>query len=321
MKTNYLAFLLLCFAQYAIGQYSYEPSPEHPFGLPNPEAPQELLDFAPLIGECNCSSVSRNPDQSWGEPIDMTWRFKYIMNGLGVQDETLKADGKHSGSIRQFVKDSTRWYVHYYSSASPSTILPSWEGNKAENGDIVLYREQKAPNGLDGFYKITFSEITGSGFKWLGEWVNTDETISYPTWKIDCTKKTVHGNEVEKQRLLATMNEFSKAYMAGDYEAIADAYTADGKIFPNNAPIIEGKAAIKKRWILPEGTSILNHEIKPEAINILGDYAFDYGYYIGRSKAKEGKESEFKGKYVIVWKKIDAEWKMYLDIWNRVTDK
>lgn len=320
MKTNHAALLLLCFTQFAIGQYAYDSSPEHPYGLPNPEAPQELLDFAPLIGECNCSSVSRNPDQSWGEPVDMIWRFKYIMNGLGVQDETLIADGRYSGSIRQFVKDSTRWYVHYYSSVAPSTILPAWEGNKSENGDIVLYREQKAPNGLDGFYKITFSEIVASGFKWLGEWVNPDESISYPTWKIDCTKKTVPGIEVEEQTLRTAMKEFSKAYIAGDYETIADAYTADGKIFPNNASIIEGREAIKKRWMLPEGASILDHELQPEEINILGDYAFDYGYYKGITKTKEGKEVDFKGKYVVVWKKIDADWKMYLDIWNRVVD-
>lgn len=320
MKTKQLVILLFCCTQITIGQYAYDSSPEHPYGLPNPEAPQELLDFAPLIGECNCTSVSRNPDQSWAEPVEMIWRFKYIMNGLAVQDETLKADGKHSGSIRQFVKDSTRWYVHYYSSGAPSTILPAWEGNNNENGDIVLYKEQKAPNGLDGFYKLTFSDISAAGFKWLGEWVNTDETFSYPTWKIDCVKKIDPGNEIEKQRLKTAMKAFSKAYMAGDYETISNAYTANGKIFPNNASIIEGKEAIKEQWILPEGTRILNHELQPEEINILGDYAFDYGYYIGRSGNKEGKESDFKGKYVVVWKKIAGEWKMYLDIWNRVKD-
>ncbi len=319
--TSLLVFLLLVFPLFTMGQYAYDSSSEYPFGLPNPEAPQELLDFAPLIGECDCISVSRNADQSWGEPIDMTWRFKYIMNGLGVQDETLKADGKHSGSIRQFVKDSTRWYVHYYSSNAPSTVLPAWEGNKGENGDIVLYREQKAPNGLDGFYRLTFSEIQASGFKWIGEWVNTEETITYPTWKIDCTKKTKPEDELEKQNLQTAMNEFSKAYMAGDYETIANAYTEDGKIFPNNAPIIEGKEAVKKRWILPEGSRILYHELQPEEINILGNYAFDYGYYKGKSINMEGKESEFKGKYVVVWKKIDAKWKMYLDIWNRVANQ
>lgn len=42
---------------------------------------------------------------------------------------------------------------------------------------------------MDGFYKITFYDISEEGFKWLGEWVNTTETFSFPTWKIDCKKR------------------------------------------------------------------------------------------------------------------------------------
>lgn len=169
-------------------QYSYEASDEHPFGLPNAEAPKEILDFAPLIGECKCNSVSRSSDGNWAEPVDMMWRFKYIMNGMAVQDETFKTDGTYAGSIRQYIADSNKWYVHYYSSKSPSTVLPSWEGDKTENGDIVLYRDQTAPNGMEGDYRITFTNISDKGFDWLGEWVSKDRTIVYPTWKISCLK-------------------------------------------------------------------------------------------------------------------------------------
>ncbi|NNC49291.1 MAG: hypothetical protein HKO01_02010 [Flaviramulus sp.] len=185
-----LTTLLLFFISIAaFSQYKYEPSTEFPFGKLNPEAPKQTEDFADLIGLCNCKSVSRNQDQSWAEPIDMTWKWKYIMNGMAVQDETLKADGKHSGSIRQFIADSSNWYVHYYSSASPSTTLPTWEGSKKENGNIVLYRNQKAPNGMEGFYRLTFYDISKAGYKWVGEWVDKDETLEYPTWKINCIRE------------------------------------------------------------------------------------------------------------------------------------
>ncbi|MBT8185640.1 MAG: DUF4440 domain-containing protein [Eudoraea sp.] len=321
MRPNPLFFLFLVVFTSSFSQYNYEPSEAHPFGLPNPDAPQELLDFSPLIGECDCKSVSRNADQSWGDPIDMIWRFKYIMNGMAVQDETLKADGKHSGSIRQFIADSTLWYVHYYNSAAPSTTLPAWEGNKNEEGNIVLYREQKAPNGMEGSYRLTFSNISEEGFKWAGEWVSTDESIVYPTWTIDCKRKNSANSTKEKERILATARAFSRAYMDGDYEHIANTYTKDGKIFPNNTPIIEGRAAIKKLWILPEGTKILDHQLQPEEINIIGNVAYDYGYYKGQSQAKSGEISAFKGKYVVIWKKIDGDWKMYLDIWNRVANE
>jgi len=320
MSTKYpLLFFFFTTCLYA--QYNYEPSPEHPFGLPNPNAPQQVLDFAPLIGECECTSLRRRADQSWADPVDMIWRFKYIMNGMAVQDETLKSDGSHAGSIRQYIADSTRWYVHYYNSGSPAIRLPVWEGNKNAEGSIVLYREQTAPNGMEGTYRITFSDIKAAGFKWLGEWVSKDETIVFPTWKINCSKAATREDYLEKQKIVKATQHFSEAYMRQDYDAIANAYTADGKIFPNNAAIIEGRAAIKSRWVLPDGSKVIHHEILPEEIRFVGDHAYDYGYYRGQTKTKSGKLIDFKGKYVVIWKKENDLWKMYLDIWNRVAEQ
>lgn len=166
----------------------YEPSADHPFGKINPEAPKQLSDFGPMIGLCDCLSERRNKDGTWAEPIKMTWKFKYIMNGMAVQDETHKADGVHSGSIRQFNLDSLQWYVHYYSSNSPTPKLSSWAGDKKED-KIVLSMPQKAPNGMDGFSRLTFYDISDNGFKWIGEWIDTTGQVTYPFWKIDCTKR------------------------------------------------------------------------------------------------------------------------------------
>jgi len=172
-----------------IGQFDYASSASNPFGLPNPAAPNEIKDYQPMIGICDCKSIRKNKDGNWTEPVNIIWEFKYIMNGRAVQDLTLKEDGSHSGNIRQYIADSTQWYVHYYSSASPSTTLKTWEGGKVGN-DIILYKRQKAPNGTDGSYKIIFKDITNEGFNWLGQWVNVGETFSFPNWKIECKKRT-----------------------------------------------------------------------------------------------------------------------------------
>ncbi|MEO0527795.1 MAG: DUF4440 domain-containing protein [Bacteroidota bacterium] len=320
MKTNSLLLVLLSFSSFGFSQYEYEPSPEHPFGLPNPEAPQELLDFAPLIGECDCKSITRKADQSWADPEDMIWRFKYIMNGMAVQDETLKADGKHSGSIRQFIADSTRWYVHYYSSGSPSTQLPVWEGNKNQDDTIILYRAQKAPNGMEGSYRLTFSDISSKGFKWLGEWVSKDQSVVFPTWKIDCLRRNEHNVEDDKTKILGIVQKFSKDFMNADYDGMLDIYAEDSKIFPGTSDIIEGLDAIKQRWLLSKDSKILHHEINPIEINFLGNYAYDYGYYNGKTQKPDNSIAEWKGKYVVVWKKYGDTWKMYLDIWNQILD-
>lgn len=318
MKVKHLFFLFLFVSFFCYAQYGFEPSAAHPFGLPNPQAPKQILDFAPMIGECDCTSQTRNQDDTWQEPVSMIWRFKYIMNGMAVQDETLKADGKYSGSIRQFIADSSRWYVHYYNSGKPATVLPSWEGTRKADGKIILYRDQKSPGGKPGGYKITFYDISASGYKWLGEWVTKDESFSYPHWKIDCKKRTASLPSAEKEKILANMRKFSRAYIKADYEAIASAYTKDARIFPADAGIITGREAIKKRWTLPEGITILHHQINPEEIQLIGDYAYDYGYYEGKTRRADGTETAWKGKYVIVWKKEAGDWKMYLDIWNRV---
>ncbi|MEZ5040524.1 MAG: hypothetical protein R2828_11540 [Saprospiraceae bacterium] len=168
--------------------YAYVPNPTFPFGRPNPAAPPQIKDYHELIGICDCISITRNQDQTWAAPQKMIWQFEYILDGMAVMDKTLKPDGKYSGSIRQFSSDSLRWYVHYFSTASPSASLSTWEGNR-QGDKIILNNPQKAPNGMDGIYRIVFSNISENGFNWLGAWMTPDASFVYETWKIDCVKR------------------------------------------------------------------------------------------------------------------------------------
>lgn len=126
------------------------------------------------------------------------------------------------------------------------------------------------------------------------------------------------GDKADIDQILVNIKAFSAAVVASDYDKIADAYSADGKIFPNNQEILEGRESIRKYWVLPEGVSTTYHKVMPHEIQILGDFAHDHGVYEGKTKRADGTESSWKGKYVIVWKKQNGQWKMYLDIWNRI---
>ena len=171
----------------------YEPSDEYPYGRPNPNAPKQILDYAPLIGICDCQSLVAKPDGSWADPTKMTWTFKYIMNGTAVQDQTLKEDNGHSGSIRQFSSDSAKWYVHYYATGKISSV--SGYHGSARNEDIILYKrvsDISTPEGKKLFYRLTFSDISAAGFNWIGEWVDpatSPNTVLGKTWKITCKKR------------------------------------------------------------------------------------------------------------------------------------
>lgn len=308
-----LYFLLCPLALLAQSPNMYEAGPDQPYGKLNPEAPPEVADYAPLIGVCDCSSVARKPDGSWGDTQAMTWTFKYILNGMGVQDETIKEDGSHSGSIRQFIADSSRWFVHYYTSSTPSTVLSVWEGNR-KGDSIRLYNAQKAPNGMDGFYRITFRNMSEAGFNWVGEWVDTAETIVFPMWKIDCIKRT---EATDRAKILEQAKAFSQAYMDKDTDGIMNMYTEDAKLFPVGRDVIDNRAAIRKYWTFSPDRANKFHKLTPTEITITGDFAHDHGFYEGINVNAAGEESTFNGKYLVVWQRVNGVWKMKLDMWHK----
>lgn len=177
-------------AQIQISDFQYAVSTEQPYGAYNPEAPEQLKDFEPMIGSSLCESIQRNPDGAWQDTMQVIWEFKYIFDGKAVQDISWKEDGTHSSSIRQFNADSSKWAVTYFSSANANFNPSTWYGGKTENGNIVLSRPQKAPgSGRDGTNRLTFYHISEESFDWIGEWVSEDESIVYPFWKMACIKE------------------------------------------------------------------------------------------------------------------------------------
>jgi ketosteroid isomerase-like protein len=132
------------------------------------------------------------------------------------------------------------------------------------------------------------------------------------------TAQDFYGDTGEIDKIISKTKDFSVAYINADYIALANMYALNGKLFPDNSFIIEGREAIKEKWKLPKNEKILYHKIFPMEIRIIGDYAYDYGYYEGRTLNANKTETSWKGKYVVVWIKVEEEWKLYLDIWNRV---
>lgn len=186
-----LLLILTCFclcAQVSPGAMQYEPSQAHPFGQLNPEAPSQVGDFAPMIGKCTCRSLSRNPDGTWADTVDMVWQFKYVLNGTAVQDEVWR-DGNYASSIRQYQADSAQWVVSYYSYPIVAYNPGVWHGAKQNDGTIVLKQSQVAPNGMQGHSVLTFYGMSDQGFNWKGAWVKDDETITYPFRMIWCHRQ------------------------------------------------------------------------------------------------------------------------------------
>lgn len=102
-----------------------------------------------------------------------------------------------------------------------------------------------------------------------------------------------------------------------DAAAIAQMYTEDGAVMPPNAPMSKGRTAVAETWEALMSAPGFELTFAPEVIVLSssGDMALDRGTYRMRV-APDGNEQIDIGKYVVVWQKVDGEWKAAADIIN-----
>ncbi|MEQ6166659.1 nuclear transport factor 2 family protein [Ekhidna sp. MALMAid0563] len=126
------------------------------------------------------------------------------------------------------------------------------------------------------------------------------------------------AQEKEVESIKSQAKKFSEYMMNGEREQVVAMYTSDAKIFPADRDILEGER-LANYWNPPGERSWKTsyHRITPVEIKVMGNEAYDWGYYEGTSSNGE-QTSDWRGKYVIIWRKIEGEWKIYLDIWNRI---
>lgn len=164
----------------------FEPSSEYPYGRPNPEAPEKLAQFAFMIGQNDCTDERLNNASGEWDRSTRTWDAHYFMNGYAIRD-TGRSGGSTNGNIRVFDSSAQEWLVTFFS--MPTYGSGVWRGGM-EEGNMVLKLPQKAPGtDIDGFSRLTFSNISNSGFNWDGEWVSEDGSVVFPFWKIRCSKR------------------------------------------------------------------------------------------------------------------------------------
>jgi len=114
----------------------------------------------------------------------------------------------------------------------------------------------------------------------------------------------------------ATIDQNNKGFVAdfakGDSAAIAARYSKDAKLLPDGAPAISGTDNIKGMWGSFARSGL---DLKVDVVDVWGndELLTEEGSYTMTDKA--GKQVD-KGKYIVVWKKEDGQWKMFRDIWN-----
>lgn len=180
-----LFLLLLALASSALAQKMdgpYNPSPEHPFGLKNPDAPEELEQFAFMIGHFDCKDRIRQPDGSWLE-FPSTWHGYYFLNGYGIIDRYWS--GRFAtANTRVFDPSSQTWKVTFFK--MPGYTSGVWEGRK-EGERLVMKRHTTRPDGSQALSRLTFYDISQEGYEWKSE--NVAGSATTANWTSSCRRR------------------------------------------------------------------------------------------------------------------------------------
>ncbi len=121
----------------------------------------------------------------------------------------------------------------------------------------------------------------------------------------------------DEREIRGHVDRWLQLVKAKDAAGIAQFYAEDGAVMPPNAPIGKGRAAIQQTWDSMMRTPAFDLTFAPEQILVSssGDLALDRGTYRLTTESGGRRQSD-TGKYVVVWRKVNGEWKAAADIFN-----
>lgn len=105
---------------------------------------------------------------------------------------------------------------------------------------------------------------------------------------------------------------FLRLFAANDINGIAGCYTDDAQMLVANMNVISGRSAIESvfKFTAGEGHTL---EFQTHELDVHETTAVAVGRYIRR----RGDGSLFDdGKYMVVWKRVGAQWKIHRDMFN-----
>ena len=117
----------------------------------------------------------------------------------------------------------------------------------------------------------------------------------------------------------ANTKQFMEAFNKGDAAAVANMYAVEARLLPPNADMVVGRANIQTFWQGAISAGLKMVSLEAEHIETQGNLAVEVGRYTATTPGAGGATMTDKGKYVVVWKKEGASWKLAADIFNTNT--
>ena len=116
-----------------------------------------------------------------------------------------------------------------------------------------------------------------------------------------------------QEEITRANEQFMSAFNAGDAQALAELYTEDALLLPPNSDFAEGKDAIRDYWQAVMDAGVAQAQLEIREVEQYGDVAHEVSTYTLFDA--EGQEVD-RGKYIVIWQRVDGEWKLHRDIFN-----
>ena len=111
----------------------------------------------------------------------------------------------------------------------------------------------------------------------------------------------------------ANKRHFMDAAPKADAALVAAVYTDDAVAYPANSEPVKGRSALQALWKGAFDTGIAGFDLITHEVESSGDTAWETGAYA--MKLKDGTVVD-RGKYVVIWKRVNGDWKIHRDIWT-----
>ncbi len=112
---------------------------------------------------------------------------------------------------------------------------------------------------------------------------------------------------------IEAVNERFETYVAAQqWDSLMTLYTDDAIMMPQGAPMAEGNA-IRDGFMQMGEMGVTGVDLETVEIETAGNTAYEVGRYV--LQGPNGLEIDH-GKYLVVWKNVDGEWKLHRDMFN-----
>jgi uncharacterized protein (TIGR02246 family) len=129
----------------------------------------------------------------------------------------------------------------------------------------------------------------------------------------------------DSTRIEALHRTDMEASRRGDYPTLRSLMSDDAAVLPPGGRMLRGREALdasfKRMAAAAPTTEVLEYRFEWHEVQVCGDYAFEWGYIVGRERSLETGEETAERYHVmrVLQRQPDGDWKVHRTIWNSAT--